>query len=392
MSKFPINPDIIPWALQRLHMSREEFAHALGTNENVVDAWIAGEKQPTDKQAQEIANRLFIPLGYLMLKELPDISLDAVDFRTQGNHRLKEPSQELWATYNNAAYRQEWYKEYAVENEYTPCEFVGSMSMETPVGNAASRIREILQLNDEDLATCGKWEDYFGVLIYAMEETAGVMVMRNSMVGNNSHRPLSVEEFRGFAIADPMAPLIFINTRDSKNAQLFTLIHEFVHLLIGHGGISGNDWLEKASNKVECYCNQVAAEFLVPEDSLRQNWPDDISGVDELYKVIKRLGKHFHVSNMVMIIRCRYLDLISELDASQLWEREQAAIRKAKENSGGGGDPYMTMLNRISPLFAKTIIYQAEAGEIQLGDAYDLLNVKNHKAMNQLAQRLGIDR
>ena len=391
MSSFPINPDIIPWALQRLRLSRADFAHVLGTSENVVKAWESGEKKPTGKQAQEIADRLFIPLGYLALNELPDISLDAVDFRTQGNHQLKEPSQELWATYNNAAYRQEWYKEYAIENEYEPCDFVGSMSMETPIGMAASRIREILRLNDEDMAAYGNWEDYFSGLIYAMEETAGVMVMRNSVVGNNSHRPLSVEEFRGFAIADPIAPLIYINTRDSRNAQLFTLIHEFVHLLIGHGGISGNDLLEKASNKVERYCNQVAAEFLVPEESLRQNWPDEMRGIEELHKVIKKLGKRFHVSGMVMIIRCRYLDLISELVASQLWEKELAAIQKAKENSSGGGDPYKTMLNRISPLFARTIIYQAEADEIQLGDAYDLLNVKNHKAMKKLAQRLGID-
>ncbi len=390
MSKFPINPAIIPWAMHRLRLSRVDFAQKLGTSEKMVDAWIAGKEQPTGKQAQKLADRLFIPLGYLMINALPDISLDAVDFRTSGNHRLEEPSQELWATYNEAFYRQQWYKEYAIENEYAPCDFVGSMSMETPVVEAALRIREILQLSDDDLASCKTWENYYTGLIYAMEETAGVMIMRNSMVGNNRHRPLSVEEFRGFAIADPIAPLIFINTRDSRNAQLFTLIHEFVHLLIGHGGISGNDLLEKASNKVEYYCNQVAAEFLVPEDSLRQNWPDEIRGIEELCKVIKKLGKRFHVSGMVMIIRCRYLDLISGLVASQLWEKELAAIQKAKENSGGGVDPYKTMLNRISPLFARAIIYQAEAGEIQLGDAYKLLNVKNHAAMKAFAKELGV--
>ena len=390
MSKFPINPAIIPWAIQRLRLSRADFAHKLGTSENMVKAWESGEKKPTGKQAQEIADRLFIPLGYLMLDELPDISLDAVDFRTSGNYRMKEPSQELWATYNEAVYRQQWYKEYAIENEYTPCEFVGSLNMMTPVMEASKKIREILQLGEDDLSSYKTWENYYNRLIYAMEETAGVMVMRNSMVGNNSHRPLSVEEFRGFVIADPIAPLIFINTRDSRNAQLFTLIHEFVHLLIGHGGISGNDLLGKVSNKVECYCNQVAAEFLVPEDSLRQNWPNEIRGIEELHNVIKKLGKRFHVSGMVMIIRCRYLDLISELVAGQLWEKEVAAIQIAKENSSGGGDPYKTMLNRISPLFARTIIYQAEAGEIQLGDAYKLLNVKNHAAMKAFAKELGV--
>ena len=218
MSSFPINPAIIPWAMRRLHLLRADFAQKIGTKENVVDAWLAGEKLPTGKQAQKLADLLFIPLGYLMLDELPDISLDAVDFRTSGNHRLEEPSQELWATYNEAVYRQQWYKEYAIDNEYAPCDFVGSMSMKTPVVEAASKIREILQLAEDDLSSYKTWENYYNRLIYAMEEIAGVMVMRNSMVGNNSYRLLSVEEFRGFAIADPIAPLIFINTKDSRNA------------------------------------------------------------------------------------------------------------------------------------------------------------------------------
>ena len=390
MSKFPVNPAIIPWAMQRLRQSKADFAHSLDTSEKVVDAWIAGKKQPTGNQAQEIADRLFIPLGYLMLDDLPDISLDAVDFRTSGNHRLKEPSQELWATYNEAVYRQQWYKEYAIENEYATCEFVGSLSMKIPVMEAAAKIREILQLSDDDLASFKTWENYYAGLIYAMEETAGVMVMRNSVVGNNTSRPLSVDEFRGFAIADRIAPLIFINSRDSRNAQLFTLIHEFVHLLIGHGGISGNDPLTKPDNMVERYCNAVAAEFLVPQEILKQKWSDSWRTEDELYENLKALAKNFHVSVSVMIIRCRTLNLILPIIASSLWEKEQAAIQQAKDKAGGFGKPYHNMLNRISPLFAKTIIYQAEAGEIQLGDAYKLLNVKNHAAMKAFAKELGV--
>ncbi len=390
MTAFQINPDIIQWACQHLHMTLTEFANALHVSEHIVDAWRRGVKKPTLRQAKEMADKLLIPLGSLVLDELPSLALKAADFRTVGNHAVTNPSLELNATYNMALTRQAWYRDCAIDNEYNPCSCVGSIVLGTPVKEAAGIIRKVL--GEEDSLPKGqKWDKRFSSLIESIEGKAGIMVMRNGIVGNNSTRPLSVEEFRGFAIPDEYAPLIFINGQDSRNAQLFTLVHEVVHIFLNCGGISGQDYLEASNNTVEKYCNKVAAEFLVPEEGLLQNWHVLQNGSKEetVYDRIKQLASFYQVSTMVMIIRCRSINLIENDEARDLWQREAAIIRSQKR-TGHGGSPYKNIANRVSRLFARSIIWQAESMQIQLGDAFRLLTVKNYSAMQRLSEEVGL--
>src|SRR5699024_535018 len=105
----------------------------------------------------------------------------------------------------------------------------------------------------------GTWEDYFRLLVQRIEQ-AGILVMRESYIHHHT-RPLSVQEFRGFAIADALAPVVFINQADAPAARLFTLIHELAHIWIGQTGVS--DANPQTKRKEEIFCNAVAAEFLV---------------------------------------------------------------------------------------------------------------------------------
>ena len=391
MTAFSINPDIIPWACEHLDMTLAEFARAIHVSEHVMEGWKNGEMKPSLIQARKMAEKLLIPLGYLVLKKMPRISLDAVDFRTVGNQRVSNPSLELWATYNTALSRQEWYRDCAIENEYEPCRFIGSITQKTPVNEAADTIRSALGDFGQQQQNNGKtWENRFSGLVNAIEDKAGIMVMRNSMVGNNSHKPLSVEEFRGFAIPDEYAPLIFINSKDAKNAQLFTLLHELVHIFLGRGGISGQDYLNDSENVVERYCNHVAAEYLVPAEELLNNWREHDDGGENLDETIRQLASRHQVSEMVMIIRCQSLGLINRNQAHDLWQKELTALQIQKRNQHGGGKTYVNIANRVSRLFARTIIWQLETMRIQPEDAFRLLSVKNYQAMRQLTDEVGV--
>ena len=128
-------------------------------------------------------------------------------------------------------------------------------------------MREVLSFSLEKQLSLSNWEEALKEFTQHVED-AGVLVMSNSKVENNSTRKLLVQEFRGFALSDPLAPLIFLNTADSKAARMFILVHELAHLWLGDSGISDVGISQDGMHNHEVWCNAVAAEFLLPRDAL----------------------------------------------------------------------------------------------------------------------------
>ena len=103
-------------------------------------------------------------------------------------------------------------------------------------------------------------------------EATGILIVINGVVGNNNYRKLDPDEFRGFVLSDEHAPLVFINGADFKAAQMFTIAHEVAHLWINREGVSNFEAMQPPPVRVETWCNEVAAEFLVPATELSQIW------------------------------------------------------------------------------------------------------------------------
>lgn len=98
-------------------------------------------------------------------------------------------------------------------------------------------------------------------------EEKGILVMQSGIVSTNTHRPLNLNEFRGFMLCDNVAPLIFINSKDSQAGKIFTLIHEYIHILIEEEGVFIEEDLQ-SKNAHERAINKVTAEFLMPKAHL----------------------------------------------------------------------------------------------------------------------------
>ena len=283
--------------------------------------------------------------------------------------------------------KQTWLREYLIDNDTPELSWIKSISAQTPVSLAVRKMQMVLNISHDDMDSCLSWDNFFALLVRKIED-AGVTVIRNGVVGNNSHRPLDIDEFRGFVLVDPIAPLIFINGKDNKNPQMFTLIHELVHLFMGESGLIGPT--NKTSNTIERYCNKVAAEFLVPEIKLRSSWNKLLLEQDDIRAMIKKLSKEFKVSTYVIIIKCRDASLISPNQASELFEEEENNFRVQNQNKSSGGDHFANLKFRVGQTFAKIVIVELYNQNITYGDAFRLLRVKDMDSIVKLSRKVGL--
>jgi len=373
-----INPNIITWAQNRARVSDEDLSRATGAKIEKVLSWIHGVDKPTFSQAQKVAGRLYIPFAYLFLPEPPQEVIPLPDLRTMRNRGMRESiSVDLKDTIFTVLRRQEWYKDYLQDQDASPLEFIGSIDMQHDPKIVATQIKNHLGLNAIDPSGMS-WEEYQRTIINAAE-AAGILVMRSGIVDNNTHRPLDINEFRGFAISDPVAPIVFINLKDAPSARLFTLIHELVHLWIGQSGISTASANEELL--VERFCNQVAGEFLAPETDVLRLWDDR----KDLDVNVANLARHFHVSRYVIIRRAYDLKLVT-YDNYQDYYR--ALMRQFDEAEGGGGNFYATAQNKNSAKFSKALLDEALSGRVLLRDAGRLLGVSPAK-LKKFATEIG---
>src|SRR5262249_30123596 len=150
----------------------------------------------------------------------------------------------------------------------------------------AADMRDTFGIDDELREEAQSSDQFLRAYVRRVEAT-GILVLRAGVVESNTHRPLRVDEFRGFVISDELAPLVFINARDAKTAQIFTLTHEIAHLWFGQSGISSPAEYRGPESATERLCNRVAAESLVPRTVLLRRWDNAADAMLNLQSLAK---------------------------------------------------------------------------------------------------------
>lgn len=382
MTRVAISPDMLQWARERAGMEPEALLSRFAKYEE----WETGETQPTLKQLENFAKAVHVPMGYLFLPEPPQESLPIPDFRTLDNRQVTRPSPNLLDMLYNCQERQAWYKEFAQITRQKPLEFIGSVNRSMKVEDVANQIRHTLEFDIDERSKCRTWEDALRLFIQQAEE-AGILVMVSGVVLSNNNRKLDTREFRGFALSDHLAPLVFINGSDSKSGQMFTLAHELAHLWLNSSGVSNASAAPlNGFSKEEVWCNAVAAELLVPLKTLKPLLQDD----EELDKAVARLSKHFKVSTLVILRRLLDAKWLSRDEFDRAWQQERARLREIAERSGSGGDFYRTTISRVSRRFTQAIVTSTLEGQTLYRDAFRMLGVSKTQTFNNLGREVGV--
>jgi Zn-dependent peptidase ImmA (M78 family) len=385
MAQVALSPSVLEWARERAGVPMDTLAKRFKKYSD----WREGKGGPTFQQLESLANTLNIPVGMMFLPEPPVEKLPLPDFRRMADIEAYRPSTELIDTIHTCQRRQQWYREHLASAGAEVLEFVGSATQEESPIAIANRIRTKLDLASGNRSGAASSEEFLRQFVLSSRDM-GILVMINGVVGNNTRRTLNPREFRGFAIPDPFAPLIFINGADSKAGQIFTLAHELAHVWLGKGGISNSsadDFPETIppDRDIERLCNAVAAELLVPIADLRSsNLPEDI----DLAKSM--VARNFRVSTLVALRRLKDIGRLSYADFRAAYDSELSYLKELAKKKSGGGDFYATMGARVDPRFATAVISAALEGQALMGEAFDLLDLKNSKTFREEARRLGV--
>lgn len=378
MVRVDVKGALLRWARERAQLGVD----ALENKFPYLSEWESEQKKPTIKQLEAYAKATRTPVGYLFLTEPPEERLPIPDFRTMGGRPLKQPSPDLIEMVLACQERQEWFRDYAQATGAERIRFVGTATVNSPVVETAAAIRQSLGFDLDARRRCSTWTEALRTFI-GQADGLGLLVMCSGIVMNNTQRQLDPHEFRGFALVDERAPLVFINGRDTKAAQMFTLAHELAHVWLGQSALSDSTVATRQQNPVETWCNRVAAEVLVPLEAVRANF----RAADPLPDEVARLTRAFKVSSLVILQRLRDAHYLTWDQFDQAYNAELIRLANLPRPSGGG-DFYMTTASPYSRRFTRALVESTMEGRTLYRDAFRMLGISKTETFNELGRSL----
>jgi len=373
-----ITPIVLKWARESARISVESAASKVSVSPERLAYWEEGKSKPTIRQAQDLAKLYRRPFALFFLPDIPNDFQPLQDFRKRGSKSLSTASIFI---IREIQQKQSWISELKEENNEPKVPFVGRFSLKDNPIRVAEDILSTLginPLNYEQYSPIKEWID--------KAESKGVFVSRTSFI--HSRLTLDSSEIQGFAISNEYAPFVFINSKDWGAAQLFTLVHELAHLWIAQTGISNDidsiNNLKGVNHPVEAFCNEVAANALIPFEYISE-LKTHTTTPELVYQYSSKLG----ISSYAFIIRALKLNLINLDEYSSLKAKVEAGFKeylirekekKAKQkDKDGGPSPYLLRLNKNGKLFTQIVLDAYKGGFVEPNIASYLLNTPTNK-------------
>lgn len=376
-------PDVLKWARERAGLDVSNLAARMKkVSPQQVEQWEKSGELSLSR-AKKLASCTRTPLGYLFLAAPLSDNLPIPDFRTLKDLPFSRPSPDLLETIHTMQQRREWMRDLLIEDGVGELPFVGSASIKNNPIEIANKIRETLGITVDWANKQSNWSNALRHLREKIDN-AGILIFINGIVGNNTHRKLNTEEFRGFVLCDAHAPLIFINGADSQSAQIFTIVHELAHIWIGQEGVSNFEQLNASETETELFCNKVAAEFLIPIRELQNIWPT----VKNTANPFDVLARRFKVSPIVASRRCLDMNYINKEVFFDFYN-QYISKEQHRERKKSGGDFWNTQNVRLGNHFGLMVVIAAKAGRLLYHDAYKLTGLTG-ATFEKYAKNIGL--
>ena len=375
-----VKPEMLRWGRERAGVSVDTLVRKFPRYRE----WENGDVRPTLKQLEKFAKTVHAGVGYFFTSEPPDEPFPIPDFRTVGGAPVGRPSLNLLHTIYLCQQRQDWYREFARAEGEDPLPFVGSARLTDDVETVAARMRRALGFDLEERRDLPTWTQALRRFIEQADEL-GVLVMVSGIVGSHTRRKLDPEEFRGFALADDFAPLVFVNGADTKAAQMFTLAHELAHLWLGETALSDSRPDSAPTDEIESWCNRVAAELLAPLSVVR----DEYRGGEDLPAELQRMARRFKVSTLVILRRIYDVGDLTERQFHIAYDAELERLRSRPRPSGGNFYPTLRM--RVGRRFGHALVTRTLEGGNSFSESFRLLGIKKTKTFRDFAASLEVD-
>lgn len=380
-NKAYITAKVFKWARESAKMTEEIAASKVAVPIEKFKEWENGNDYPTIRQAQKLAKAYRRPFALFFLPDVPNDFQPLQDFRKAGSKELSTPSIFI---IREIQQKQAWIRDVNKENNENKVSFIGKYSIKDNPKIVAQDILNELNINPFNYTSNNpilEWID--------KAESNGVFISRTSYI--HPRLKLDSNEIQGFAIADSYAPFVFINSDDWNAPQLFTLVHELAHLWISETGIS-NDIEPSIKNineynPIELFCNEVAANALIPIEFIENLDDKAFDHAKEVFKNAKSIG----VSSFALLVRALNLNIISfsvynnlkhqaDIEYNEFLKREEnKKLKQKQKEKQGGPDYFLLLLNRNSRLFTQTVLDAFHGGAIEPSLASNLLNVQVNK-------------
>ncbi|MGC8549552.1 MAG: XRE family transcriptional regulator [Acidobacteriaceae bacterium] len=374
-----LNPQVLAWARDKAGLSAEDAAAALGFKDardrTALDRLLAiesGREEPSRSVLLNMARKYHRSLLVFYLPEPPLAGDRGQDFRRAPGVKAPEFEPTLDALIRDIRGRQMIVKDLLEQTDSKKIDFVGSATMDVPPSKLAGLVAERIGFSLDEFRQCATVQAAFSYLRGKVEDAGAFVLLLGNLGSHHTNIPSVV--FRGYAIADAIAPFVVINDQDAQVAWSFTVLHELTHLWLGTTGVSG----EEADTQLEIYCNSVAGEILLPEHEMSDLRSLRRAPFDSTVETIAQFANERKISRAMVAYKLLRIGAIPRARWEELrehynkeWEAKQA--RKPPRNKEEGGPNYYVvkrhrlghaLLNLVGNSLAEGLLTHSKAGQV----------------------------